>query len=134
MSNTTAAIRAAKEVQADTLAPELYRQSNEWFFKAKREYKFKNFKLAKEYSDKARFLAEQAEFESLKNGGNRAEQNISDPLANANPTPAASPYAYPEPEGTFAEDYGKKKAEDEAKKKAEEQAHQPPKAPLPLPS
>src|SRR5690348_3640000 len=64
MSDATAAIRAAKEVQADTLAPEYYRQSNEWFFRAKHEYKFKNFKLAKEYADKARYLAEQAEFEA----------------------------------------------------------------------
>src|SRR4051812_24234163 len=45
MSDTSAAIRAAKEVQADTLSPEFYRQSNEWFFKAKHEYKFKNFLL-----------------------------------------------------------------------------------------
>src|SRR5690348_10262313 len=60
MSETGAAIRAAKEVQADTLAPEFFRQANEWFFRAKHEYKFKNFHLAKEYADKARMFAEKA--------------------------------------------------------------------------
>src|SRR5271170_5746966 len=71
MSDTEAALRAAKEVQADTLAPELYRQANEWFFKSKHEYKFKNFDLARTYSDKARLFAEDAEFEAIRNGGNR---------------------------------------------------------------
>jgi hypothetical protein len=113
MSYTSAAIRAAKEVQADTLAPELFRQANEWFFKAKHEYKFKNFKLAKEYTDKARHYAEQAEFESLRNGGNRTE---SAPPDTASERPAAKPYPYPTPEGTPAEVYEQKKAEEEKRK------------------
>jgi len=71
MADTQSAIRAAKEVQADSLAPDLYRQSNEWFFKAKREYKLKNFSFAEDYAEKAREFAEQAEFEAIKNGGNR---------------------------------------------------------------
>lgn len=71
MANTQVAIRAAKEVQADTLAPDLYRQSNEWFFKAKREYKLKNFSFAKDYAEKARRFAEEAEFQAIQNGGNR---------------------------------------------------------------
>ncbi len=99
MSDTNAAIHAAKEVQADTLAPELYRQANEWFFRARKEYKFKNFALAEEYAQKARIFAEQAEFESIRNGGSRTE-NVPDPLANA---PAAAPYAYPTPQGTPAD-------------------------------
>ncbi|MGK5089104.1 DUF4398 domain-containing protein, partial [Bdellovibrionota bacterium FG-2] len=78
MSDTTAALRAAREVQADVLAPELYREASEWFFKARREYKFKNFNLAEEYAKNARELAEQAEFESLRAGANRTELNISD--------------------------------------------------------
>src|SRR4051794_8128144 len=53
MSDAAAALRAAREVQADTLAPELYRQASEWFFKAKKEYKFKNFALAGTYVEKA---------------------------------------------------------------------------------
>ncbi len=114
MSDTAASIRAAREVQADTLAPELYRQSNEWFFKAKHEYKYKNFKLAKEYAEKARLFAEDAEFESIRNGGSRSSDVTSDPLASGlsgppappPPTPTSTPYAYPTPTGVPAEGYG----------------------------
>lgn len=113
MSDTAAAIRAAREVQADTLAPELYRQANEWFFRAKHEYKFKNFDLARSYSDKARVFAEDAEFEAIRNGGNRSgDVTTTDPLApgltgpadKAVPTPTAAPYAYPTPTGIPAND------------------------------
>ncbi len=106
MSQTNAAIRAAREVQAETLAPEYFRQANEWFFKAKHEYKFKNFRLAKEYADKARSLAEQAEYESMRGGGNR-ENDIPDPMANevggGAASPSAEPYAYPTPQGSTVE-------------------------------
>lgn len=115
MSDTASALRAAREVQADTLAPELYRQANEWFFRAKNEYKFKNFKLANDYSAKARYFAEQAEFESLRSGGTRSgtdEMNIPDPMSNTLPgAPAGgaaegppprkqTPYDYPTPQPT----------------------------------
>ncbi len=115
MSDTSAALKAAHEVNADTLAPELYRQANEWFFKAKNEYKLKNFNLADEYATKARYYAEQAEFESIRNGGIRSETPISDPLADTGasiippPPPDApmggssEPYAYPSPQGKSAE-------------------------------
>jgi hypothetical protein len=111
MSDTAAAIRAAREVQADTLAPELFRQSIEWFNKAKREYKFKNFDLAKSYSDKARLYAEDSEFEAIRNGGNRSDTQMADPMAsglNIPPPPSApasapSPYAYPTPQGIPAD-------------------------------
>ena len=82
MSDTAAAIRAAREVQADTLAPELFRQANEWFFKAKNEYKFKNFEMADDYAQKARRYAEQAEFTSIQSGGSRSDQTAPDPLSN----------------------------------------------------
>lgn len=124
MSFTSAAIRAAREVQADTLAPELFRQANEWHFKAKHEYKFKSFKLAKEYADKARYFAEQAEFEALRNGGSRNETptdtNAPAP-SNSNPTPPSptTPYAYPTPQGTPVEVYAERKAaEDKAREEA----------------
>ncbi len=71
MSNTAAAIRAAREVQADTRAPELYRQANEWFFKARQEYKLKNFKEARLYTAKARRFAEEAEYEAVASGASR---------------------------------------------------------------
>jgi hypothetical protein len=122
MSDTTAAIRAAKEVQADTLAPELYRQATEWFFKARKEYNFKNFQLAQDYALKARHFAENAEFEALRNGGNRSDVAPPDQAAQGqNPEPAPSPYAYPTPEGTPADVYDQRKADDDARKAREEE-------------
>ena len=87
MSNTAAAIRAAREVQADTRAPELFRQSNEWFFKARQEYKLKNFKEARIYASKARRFAEEAEYEELNSGANRVSAPP-DPLGNVGAEPA----------------------------------------------
>jgi len=98
MSDTAAAIRAAKGVQADTLAPELYRQANEWFFRAKHEYKFKNFKLATDLAEKARRFAEQAEFQSLKNGGKFVEPPAPElPASSGTTAPPAGEYATPTP-------------------------------------
>jgi hypothetical protein len=134
MSDTEAALRAAKEVQADTLAPELYRQANEWWFHARKEYRFKNFALAQEDAIKARRFAEQAEFEALRNGGNRTDvapvdQAIqipsSQPTGASTPDPTNTPYAYPSPEGTPADVYEQRKAEDDARKAKEAQANQP---------
>lgn len=73
MSDTQAAVRAAQEVQADTLAPDLYRQAQEYWLKAKREYRFKNYAESREFAKKAREFAEQAEFEAIRAGGNRME-------------------------------------------------------------
>jgi hypothetical protein len=101
MSDTAAAIKAAREVQADSLAPDLYREANEWFAKSKREYRFKNFKLAKDYADKARELAEKAEFESLRKGAVRADLGPGPDPAG----PPPEPYAYPSPEGVPAEEW-----------------------------
>jgi hypothetical protein len=111
MSDTSAALKAAREVGADTLAPELYRQAGEWFFKAKREYKFKNFDMARNHAAKARAFAESAEFEALRNGGSRTETLIGDPMAsglNAPPTeppppPVQERYDYPVPTPVPAE-------------------------------
>ena len=94
MSDTTAAIRAAREVQAQTLAPELYRQSNEWFLRARREYRLKNFREAKEYADRARLFAEQAEFEAVRNGAARESLNVPPPPPP--PPPGGAPEA-PDP-------------------------------------
>ena len=116
MSDTGAAIKAAREVQSDILAPELFRQASEWFFKAKREYKFKNFKLAKEFSDKARYYAEQAEFEAIRNGATRTDQPVADSYSDKSQsapegTPqeksskSTTPYPYPTPAGIPAEEY-----------------------------
>ena len=96
MSNTQAAIRAANEVQADILAPELFRQANEWFLKARQEYRFKDFANAKKYADQARTLAEQAELLAIRNGGVRGGSGGEDPeLREPAPPPPAAADAMP---------------------------------------
>jgi hypothetical protein len=111
MSDTATALRAAKQVQADSLAPELYRQSYEYFLLARNEYRFKNFELARRYASKSRRLAEQAEFEAVRNGAQRKplDDAIVDPLAgsdnlnlnNQAPEPTPAPYEYPTPQPTI---------------------------------
>jgi hypothetical protein len=71
MSDTSAALRAAKEVSADTLAPELYRRATDAYFRAQNEYRLKNFAIAEDFANRAKRLAEEAEFEALKQGSNR---------------------------------------------------------------
>jgi hypothetical protein len=97
-SDTAAAIKAAHEVSAETKAPELYRQSQEWFFRAKREYKFKNFGPARDYAKRARYYAEQAEFVAIKNGGTPDSKSATDPR---DPLPMPPPPP-PEPEASGA--------------------------------
>ena len=81
-------IKAAKEVNADLLAPELYRISVERGREARKEYRFKNFMQAKALANEARTYAEKAEFESIRNGGKR-EALPQDPLADPSYAPEA---------------------------------------------
>ena len=97
MSDAAAAIRAAREVQAETLAPELFRQSSEYFLKAKNEYKIKNFDQARIFSEKSRHLAENAELEAVKLGAARTEDTIPDPLGREGLTPPPPPQDKPAP-------------------------------------
>ncbi len=120
MSLTSAAIRAAREMQADTLAPDLYRQANDWFNRAKIQYRLKNFQQAQDAADRARDLAERAEFEAARSGANRIEQGGPDPLGNgvpnnpapATPEPQPTPYEYPTPVGIPADAYDARKAQE----------------------
>lgn len=80
MSNMEVAIRSAQEVNADVLAPELFRMAQDVAHKARRDYRLKYFKEARQKADEARVLAEKSEFESLKSGGKR-EVIPEDPLA-----------------------------------------------------
>jgi hypothetical protein len=91
VSNMEVSIKAAKEVNADVLAPELFRMAVETSQRAHREYQFKNFQDAKILADQARVYAEKAEFESIRNGGKR-DTLPEDPLAE--------PSYAPEPIGT----------------------------------
>ena len=69
MSNAEVAIKAAKDLNADSLAPELYRKSMDAYYKAKREYKIKNFEDARKFAITATKLAEKAEYKAYTLGG-----------------------------------------------------------------
>ena len=69
MSNAEAALKAAKDLHADTLSAEVYRAASETFYKAKREYRLKNFDVAKKLAIKTMRLSEEAEFEAYLKGG-----------------------------------------------------------------
>jgi hypothetical protein len=95
MSNTNAAIKAAKDVQADSIAPELYRQASEWWRRARHEYRFKNFDLALQYAKKARHFAEEAELEAIQGGGQHVDTTPDIPMPAPTPTGNSAPYATP---------------------------------------
>lgn len=97
MSDTAAALKAAKEVNADTLAPELYRKATESYLRAQNEYKMKNFSIALEEALEAKSLAEDAEFEALQKGATRTSL-----IPIEEPAPVPTPYDYPVPTGTPA--------------------------------
>ena len=86
MSNMEVSLKAAKEVNADVLAPELYRSAQEIGSRARREYRYKNFEASKKYADQARSYAERAEFEALRNGAKR-EAVPTDPLSEPSTAP-----------------------------------------------
>lgn len=100
MSDTAAALKAAKEVGADSLTPELYRRANEAFFRARNEYRLKNFEIARDYALRAKKLAEDAEYESLRLGATRTSMTPSEEPTS--PNTASEPYDYPTPTGTPA--------------------------------
>lgn len=102
MSDTAAALRAAREAQADTLSPELYREANDWWLKARQEYKFKNFGLAEEFAEKARVSAEQAEYNAIKQGAARIDISAPD---EPEPSLPANPDAYETPTGRPVESF-----------------------------
>lgn len=83
MSDTAAAMRAAREVQAPLLSPVLYGRAREYWDRSKRAFKFKDFKVARFFALRARKLAEEAEFESVCcRGGQRNSVNVKDPMAD----------------------------------------------------
>jgi hypothetical protein len=94
MSDMEVGIKAATEVNADLLAPELYRLATETALQARREYRLKNFMDAKRFAELARGHAERAEFEAIRNGAKR-EMIPEDPLAQ--PSYAPEPIAEPTP-------------------------------------
>ncbi len=97
MSDTAAALKAAKEVSADTLAAEKYRRATEAYFKAQNEYRLKNFAIAEDHAKRAKRLAEESEFEALRGGSNRT--SLLPPEIPPGPPP---PSTYEPPRGELA--------------------------------
>lgn len=94
MANAEVAIRAAKDLNADSLVPEIFRAANESFYKAKRDFRLKDFDNARANALKAMRLAEQAEFEAYRMGGATPEAS----------NRASSPEgAFPDPEDALRE-------------------------------
>lgn len=136
MYNAEAAIKAAKDLHADSLVPELFRTASEYHFKAKREYRLKNFEVAKNFALRAMKLAEQAEFEAYRKGGatpevansvlapeganpdHEAATGKSDEIQEA-PTPVDSPVNEPQGKNEAPDkgmDYNEFMAQQEAEK------------------
>ena len=106
MANAEVAIKAAKDLNADSLVPEIYRSANESFYKAKRDFRLKDFDNARKGALKATRLAEQAEFEAYRMGGatpeagNRNSQEGSFPDAEDAFREGTTPAPTPKPESS----------------------------------
>lgn len=106
MSDTSAALKAAKEVRADSLAPDLYRRATDAFFRAQNEYRLKNFAIAETYAKRAKNLAEAAEFEALRQGSDRTSL-----LPPEEPVPPPPPSDIEPPQGQLATEAMRREAE-----------------------
>jgi hypothetical protein len=97
MSDTSSAIKAAREVGADSLAAEKFRLAGEAFFRAQNEYRLKNFAVAEKYAKRAKRLAEESEFDALRQGS--ARTSLLPPEVTA---PPPDPSTYEAPAGQLA--------------------------------
>lgn len=59
------AVKAAQKVKADALAPDAFRKAENFYLRAKQDYKEGYFDSAKKFANQARIAAEQAEYKSL---------------------------------------------------------------------
>lgn len=66
MSLAQAAFLAAKESEADIHAPNLYRQAEDYYLKAKSAYRRKYFNKAQEYALLSKKFSEQAEYAAVR--------------------------------------------------------------------
>ncbi len=72
------AVKAAQKSKADTLAPDLFRRAENYYLRAKKDYKEGYFDQCKENANSARILAEQAEFKALQKSTKRATSSGSE--------------------------------------------------------
>ncbi len=94
MSNADTALKAARDLNADSLVPEIFRAANEAFYKAKRDFRLKDFDNSRKHALQATRLAEQAEFEAYRLGGATPE------ASSRSNSPEGS---YPDPDAAFRE-------------------------------
>lgn len=99
MSDTAAALKAAREVSADSLAPEKFRRATEAYFRAQNEYRMKNFQIAEDYAKRAKKLAEESEFDALRQGSARTSL-----LPPEMPVPPPEPSSVEPPQPELATD------------------------------
>ncbi len=66
MSLAQAAILAAKEANADSQSPTLYRKAEEFYLKAKSAYRRKYFNKAQQYAILSKKYSEKAEYEAIR--------------------------------------------------------------------
>ncbi len=105
MSDTAAALKAAREVSADSLAPEKFRRATEAYFRAQNEYRMKNFQIAEDYAKRAKLLAEESEFEALRQGSARTSL-----LPPETPVAPPGPSTYEPPQGELATEVMKRES------------------------
>ncbi|MCM0604953.1 MAG: DUF4398 domain-containing protein [Xanthomonadaceae bacterium] len=105
LADAIASVRAAKEVSAENMAPDLYRKAQQSLDLGKREYRFKNYSEAKAALIRAKSYGEKAEFNAIKVGGVRHE-TPKDPMAQptAASTPDLQPVDAPPPEQVPVDD------------------------------
>ncbi len=99
------AVRAAQKVKADALAPDTFRQAENYFLRAKRDYSEGYYDSCRKFSTEARLLAEQAEYKALlKQSQLRSKADdetpppASEPPAGGGPGGAGGPSGEPPPD------------------------------------
>lgn len=66
MAMAQAAFLAAKQVEADSKAPNLYRKAEIYYLKAKSSYRRKYFNKAKQYAELSKKFSEEAEYKAVR--------------------------------------------------------------------
>ena len=60
------ALKASQKAKADSLSPDLYRKAENHLLRAKRDYREGYYESCRKFADKARILAERAEYRAVK--------------------------------------------------------------------
>lgn len=66
MSLAEVAVKAAQKSKADTYSPDFFRKAENYFLRARQDYKDGYFDSSRKYAVEARVFAEKAEYDALK--------------------------------------------------------------------